>query len=234
MDLLAYRILACDYDETIASRGRVKDKVIASLKEVRSLGRKLVLVTGREVDDLLEIFPRVDLFDRVVAENGAVLYHPSIRKEEILGKKPEDSFLQELQKRSIPFWVGRVVVGTFPPHEGNILQVIQDLRMAMQVICNDGGVMVLPSGVNKGTGLKAALEELGASSRDALYVGDGENDLDLIDSCGCLVAVANAVAKLKEKADWVTRGKHGEGVLEVIRLLAASGSPSSSQTIKRK
>ncbi len=115
------------------------------------------------------------------------------------------------------------MVGTFPPHELDILQVIRDLNAPLQVICNDGGVMVLPSGVNKATGLKAALGEWGVSPRDTLYVGDGENDADLIGSCGCFVAVANAVSKLKERADLVTHGKHGEGVLEVIRLLTPSG-----------
>ena len=35
--------------------------------------RRAILVTGRRVEDLLAVCPHVDLFDYVVAENGAVV-----------------------------------------------------------------------------------------------------------------------------------------------------------------
>ena len=79
--------------------------------------------------------------------------------------------------------------------------------------------MVLPSGVNKGTGLKAALEELGVSSHDVVGFGDAENDHAFLATCGCAVAVANALPALKERADIVTRATHGAGVAEVLQEL---------------
>src|SRR5213593_191619 len=68
---MRYHALACDYDGTIARDGEVRENTILALEEVRKSGRKLILVTGRELDDLIKVFPRIDLFDRVVAENGA-------------------------------------------------------------------------------------------------------------------------------------------------------------------
>ena len=44
------------------------------------------------------------------------------------------------------------------------------------MIFNKGAVMILPSGVNKATGLAAALEELGLSPHNVVGVGDAEND----------------------------------------------------------
>jgi hypothetical protein len=73
---MRFLALACDYDGTLARHGRVEASTIAALERVRASGRKLLLVTGRQLDDLRSVFVEVDLFDSVVAENGALLYDP--------------------------------------------------------------------------------------------------------------------------------------------------------------
>jgi HAD superfamily hydrolase (TIGR01484 family) len=64
---------AVDYDGTLANNGVVDELTIAAVERVRRSRRRTFLVTGRQLDDLHQVFPRLDLFDRVVAENGAVL-----------------------------------------------------------------------------------------------------------------------------------------------------------------
>src|SRR5690349_5296713 len=81
-----YLALASDYDGTLATDGRVIDSTLAKLRELKESGRKLILVTGRELPELLGIFPEIALCDVVVAENGAILYWPHDQKEEILGE----------------------------------------------------------------------------------------------------------------------------------------------------
>ena len=83
---MRYYALACDYDGTLASHGRVDDDVVAALKRVKSSGRKLILVTGRELNNIVQLFPYLDLFDRVVVENGALLYRPATHDEKVLGE----------------------------------------------------------------------------------------------------------------------------------------------------
>jgi hydroxymethylpyrimidine pyrophosphatase-like HAD family hydrolase len=90
------------------------------------------------------------------------------------------------------------------------------------VIFNKGSVMVLPSGTNKATGLAVALGELGLSARDTVGVGDAENDHAFLAACGCAVAVANALPMLKERADLVTVGARGAGVVELIERMLAT------------
>jgi hydroxymethylpyrimidine pyrophosphatase-like HAD family hydrolase len=46
---------------------------VAGLERLADSGRKLPLVTGRKLDDLLKVLPQVELFDQVVAENGGLL-----------------------------------------------------------------------------------------------------------------------------------------------------------------
>lgn len=71
---MRYHVLATDYDGTLAQDGGVPPQAVEALERFRHSGRRLVLVTGRELGDLGRAFARLDLFDRVVAENGAILY----------------------------------------------------------------------------------------------------------------------------------------------------------------
>jgi len=114
---------------------------------------------------------------------------------------------------------GRVIIATWSPHETTVLATIRDLGLELQVIFNKGAVMVLPSGVNKATGLAAALTTLGIPAENVVAVGDAENDHALLAAVGLGVAVANAIPSLKEHAALVTRGDHGDGVIELIELL---------------
>jgi hypothetical protein len=217
---MRYLALCCDYDGTIAHHGTVDAATIAALERFRAAGRRLVLVTGRELDDLQRVCPRLDLFERVVAENGALLYHPETGEEKPLGEPPPAGFVAALHASGVErISVGRVIVATWEPHQHQVLAAIRDLGLELQVIFNKGAVMVLPAGVNKATGLKCALSEMGLSVHNAVGVGDAENDHAFLSICECAVAVANALPALKERADFVTRGDHGAGVIELITEL---------------
>ncbi len=220
---MRYLALATDYDGTLASHGRVNEETLAALDRLRESGRKLILVTGRHLDDLLNVFPQINLCDWVVVENGALLYQPATHEEKLLAEPPPEEFIKALQERGVePLAVGRAIVATWHPHEDAVLEVIRNLGLERQVIFNKGAVMVLPSGVNKAFGLSAALNELGLSPHNTVGVGDAENDHSLLDFCGCGVAVANALPILKEHADFVTKGDRGAGVVELIDKLIAS------------
>jgi hydroxymethylpyrimidine pyrophosphatase-like HAD family hydrolase len=221
--IVQYLVLASDYDGTLATDGRVDAATIAALERVRGSGRRLLLVTGRELDDLHRIFPGLGLFDRVVAENGAVLYDPATKQTRLLGEPPPPQLVQMLREQGVqPLSAGKVIVATFTPHQNTVLDAIRDLGLEHQVIFNKDAVMVLPPGVNKATGLKAALDEWGLSPDNTVGVGDAENDHAFLSLCGCAVAVANALPMLKEHADIVMRGARGAGVVELIDELLAT------------
>jgi HAD superfamily hydrolase (TIGR01484 family) len=220
---MRYLALACDYDGTLATDGRVPRPVIEALQHLRRSGRRLLLVTGRELDDLRRVFPALELFDRIVAENGALVYRPETRDENVLGESPPPEFAALLRERGVtPLSVGRAIVATWEPNQDVVLDAIRELGLELQVIFNKGAVMVLPTGVNKGTGLQAALRELGLSQHNCVSIGDAENDHTLLAACEAGVAVANALPMLKERADWVTRGERGDGVIELVEGLLHS------------
>ena len=214
-----YLALATDYDGTLAFQGTVREETFAAVQRLRKSGRKPLLVTGRELEDLQRVCPRLDLFDRVVAENGALLYRPQTREEVVLAEAPPPELAERLRARSIPISTGRVIVAMREPHQLEAVEVIRELGLELQVIFNKGAVMLLPSGVNKQTGLAVALRELGLSQRNTVSIGDAENDHAMLAASECGVAVANALDALKERADFVTRGARGEGVEELIQLM---------------
>jgi hydroxymethylpyrimidine pyrophosphatase-like HAD family hydrolase len=219
---MRYHILATDYDGTIAHNGAVPDDVVEALERFIGSGRKLVMVTGRELPDLMRVFPHLELFELVVAENGAVLHTPKTRENTALADRPPPEFVDDLLKRGVgPISVGESIVATWEPHSTTVLETIRDHGLELQVIFNKGAVMILPAGVNKATGLKAALERLGISPHNVVGVGDAENDHSFLRLCEAAAAVANALPSVKEEADFVAVGDHGAGVVELIDALLA-------------
>src|SRR5262249_7483730 len=110
---MRYLALACDYDGTLATNGHVDSATLKALEDLLASGRKLLLVTGRELPDLLAILPRIDLFEWVVAENGAVLYRPSSKEGKKLAEPPPEKFVQALRERGVgPVSAGEVIVAT--------------------------------------------------------------------------------------------------------------------------
>ena len=206
--------LVTDYDGTIAHDGTVDGSTLAALARLRAAGWHLVLATGRELDDLRLLMPQLDLFDRVVAENGAVLHAPASGTVRLLAAPLPSSFATGLSAAGVqPIHVGKVIVATWEAHEGQVLMVAKALGLDLRIVGNKGALMALPAGVDKGSGTLEALRELGVPPARCVAVGDAENDLDLFALCGLSVAVANASPALKQAAALVTRGESGAGVV---------------------
>ena len=85
---MSYQAIATDYDGTIATEGRVSETTLTALQRWQKSGRKLLLVTGRKLDDLYSVFPQAQLFDCIVAENGALLAFPATGEQKLLGESP--------------------------------------------------------------------------------------------------------------------------------------------------
>jgi len=226
-----YHALATDYDGTIAHDGLVDEPTMAGLRRARGAGLRLVMVTGRELTDLIHTFPHASLFDRVVAENGAVLYDPRSRAIETLAAPPPPALIERLSREAVPISVGRSIVATVEPYEHQVLAAIRDLGLEWHVIFNKGSVMALPAEVTKATGLVPALGALGIDPEQTAGVGDAENDHTFLRMCGLAVAVDNALPSLKDIADVVTSGARGAGVTEFIdRLLAGEFDDGEAAT----
>ena len=118
-------------------------ETVAALERVRASGRRLLLVTGRALDDRCAVFPHGPLFDRIIAENGAVLYDPANQQPTLLRTPPPEAFVQALRTRGgSPRSSGRVIVATWQPQELPVIDVSRELGLELQVTFHHGAVMV--------------------------------------------------------------------------------------------
>jgi len=219
--------LATDFDGTLANEGVVTPGTDAALRRLRDSGRQIVMVTGRELPSLHATYPELGLFDRVVAENGGLLFRPADGSCTVLGPDPSPALVDALRARGVPISLGAVIVATWAPHHATVCDVIAQLGVDAEVILNKGAVMVLPRGIDKATGFARAAEELALPLASFVGVGDAENDVCLFRTCGLGVAVANALPAVKACAELVMRGERGMGVEELIERLVVGPEPSA-------
>ncbi|WP_026695183.1 Cof-type HAD-IIB family hydrolase [Peribacillus kribbensis] len=72
------------------------------------------------------------------------------------------------------------------------------------------------AGVTKGTSLNSLIQQLGITREEVIAVGDGHNDMSMIEFAGLGVAMGNAVDAIKEKADYITDTNMNDGVAKVV------------------
>lgn len=219
---MRFAAVAVDYDGTLATEGLVQAPTVGALEQLIASGRQCILVTGRMLRELLPLFPQAELCARIVAENGAVLYRPSTREQRLLAPEASTALADALRAKGVmPLDVGDSIIATVRPHEVTVMEAIRDLGLEHQVIFNRESVMILPPGINKASGLKAALEELKLSPHNVVGIGDSENDHALFQASELAVAVNSAVPTLREAADWVTMRPNGAGTAEAMLALVA-------------
>ena len=225
-----FRALACDYDGTLAEHDTIAASTLQALERARAARVRLVLVTGRTLFELTRVCERLDVFDAVVAENGAVLYFPAdsaIREE---GPAPPARLLAALDRRGVPFQVGRVIVATTHDHREAVLAALAEADTPLDLVANRAALMLVPAGISKGTGVTSALFALAIASDDVLAIGDAENDIALFDACGWSACPEDALPEAKARVDWILPGADGDAVRHAIdeRILGGSLPPPRS------
>lgn len=69
---------------------------------------------------------------------------------------------------------------------------------------------------NKGDALYALAKYLGVERKDTIAIGDGMNDLPMINAAGLGIAMTNGAQRLKDEAKWVTLSNAMDGVAHAI------------------
>ena len=231
---MRFAAVAVDYDGTLATEGLVQAPTVGALEQLIASGRQCILVTGRMLRELLPLFPQAELCARIVAENGAVLYRPSTREQRLLAPQASTALADALRAKGVmPLDVGDSIIATVRPHEVKVMEAIRDLGLEHQVIFNRESVMILPPGINKASGLKAALDELKLSPHNVVGIGDSENDHALFQASELAVAVNSAVPTLRDAADWVTMRPNGAGTAEAMLALVADDMATHAERLTR-
>jgi hypothetical protein len=146
---MRYLAVACSYDETAASDGRIDPATVAGLRRLVASGRHLILVSRRRVEDLLEVLPE-NLFAWIVAEHGGVLYDPARRAGRSLADPLPDKLVGALQERGVePLAIGEVSVATDQAVKDALGQAIEATGIDAGAVADKGMAVAVPAGVDK-------------------------------------------------------------------------------------
>jgi len=209
------RVIATDYDGTIARDGKLGSAMRQAIHNARERGVLVVIVTGRILSELKHVAGCLDFVDGVVAENGAVVFLPSGHTT-LLGAPPPLSLITKLTERGIEFKVGRCVIEMDAEFAAVAISLIRELELPLSITFNRGRMMLLPPSISKAGGLRELLDTLGVSVHNAIGIGDAENDHELLSCCEHGVAVSWGSSRLKAAAGYVIEGDGPEAVAKYI------------------
>ncbi|KAK8975794.1 hypothetical protein V6N11_057634 [Hibiscus sabdariffa] len=86
----------------------------------------------------------------------------------------------------------------------NVVQAVPDM------------LEIVPFGTSKGSGVKLLLDHLGVSSKEIMAIGDGENDIEMLELASLGVALRNGSEKTKAVADVIGVSNDEDGVADAI------------------
>lgn len=225
--------VALDFDGTIAVNDRLDLTVREAIASLRSANIVVLLVTGRILSELERVAGSLHFVDAVVAENGAVIHFPDSGYTKVLGDPPPDSLIQAARLEGVSIRAGSSVVETDAHEAARILAILQRLELPLTLSFNRGRLMVLPQSVSKATGLKEIFKGLRLSLHNAIAIGDGENDHELLRSCEFGAAVSWGSATLGMASDFVIHGNGPEAVGVYLKELAMNRQIPESVKVRR-
>ncbi len=215
--------LALDYDGTIAIDDAVPQHTRAAIETARAAAIKVLIVTGRSLDELTRVAGDLRFVDGIVAENGAVVYFPDNGHTTLLAPTIPPEFVAEVERRGIRARAGRCLVDAAAVDGPRLLDAIRAMELPLVLLFNRSRVMVLPQGISKATGLHTALDMLRLSARNTVAIGDAENDHAMLSLAEVGVAVQWGSATLQSVADFVVPGNGAPSIAPYVYELAKAG-----------
>lgn len=210
------KVMAFDFDGTLAVDGSVPPEVESALERCRATGYAIFLVTGRRYESVA-LGRLGELCTGIVWENGAVLAHTASGELYCpFGQLPA-GLVKSLEEANVPIERGLAIAATWVPHDQTVWQVLAAHGGGASVEYNKGAVMVTPVGASKGAGLERLLTICGFSPRNVAAFGDAENDLSMLRLAEVAVAVNDAVPTVRDMADVVASQAGPSGVLEILK-----------------
>lgn len=213
---MRYRVFITDFDGTLADQGRVAMATWTRIADYRRQGGRVILATGRQLDDLLEVFPLAGSLDAVVAEDGAVVHWVESGEIHFLAEPPPAEAVRWLRQVLPTAGIGQVITAGQLEDLPIFKQWATAFNLNVRFQLNKRSLMAVPAGIDKGIGVERVLSRWGIAWNETFGAGDAENDLPFLTRCALRATVANAVPQVKLAAHFVARAHASEGLQEIL------------------
>jgi len=225
LDLSDVKAIVTDLDRTITEKPSKSefdpnDFDAELIKQLKNLKTDLILATGRNISFVKKLCKKFNIWRCVVAENGAVLYFPLTKKTITINTYYMAKAKKIIINLNLPgTTIGKVITSNRVEDESIIRKKLEKLADKVDFIKNVNEIMVMPQGIDKGLGLRLAMQYLNIDMEKTIIIGDGENDVDMFFNPGFKIALANSHKKLKRLANQITMKPSTKGVREIIEKL---------------
>ncbi|MBD3309608.1 glycosyltransferase [Candidatus Woesearchaeota archaeon] len=220
-----FKAIITDMDRTIVDPAPKHvfdpgDYDIELLEEFKKIDCTKILATGRVIRYVKRLCTEFDVWDCVIAENGAVIYFPKTRKTITTNTSYMKKAKKIIRDMDLPgASIGKIIASVPVKYEQKVKEKLQDLADHLSFFRNVDELMVLPHGTDKGMGVRLALKHLNIDIDKTFVIGDAENDMEMFLNPGFKVAVANADRSIKKLSNYITKGPSTKGVREIIRKI---------------
>jgi YrbI family 3-deoxy-D-manno-octulosonate 8-phosphate phosphatase len=94
--------------------------------------------------------------------------------------------------------------------------ISKETNLVVSARCKKLNIECVQSTENKKTALNDIMQEMGVSKEEVAYIGNDLNDLQVRESVGTFIAVADAYPEVKKIADYITTKDGGDGAVREI------------------
>ncbi|KAL5850520.1 hypothetical protein ACOSQ3_008573 [Xanthoceras sorbifolium] len=148
------------------------------------------------------------LFDHPLVDSLHTVYHEP--KAEVMPSVQHLLAAADIQKL-IFLGTAEGVATTLRPYwseatkdRANVVQAIPDM------------LEIVPLGTSKGSGVRMLLDHLGVTTKEIMAIGDGENDIEMLELASLGIALSNGAQKTKAVANVIGASNDEDGVADAI------------------
>ncbi len=110
----------------------------------------------------------------------------------------------------------KVLIGAEPELVQTIYGILKPRQDADMACSSPNYLEIFPVGMNKGKALRVICEKKGIERDGTVAFGDQELDIPMLEAAGTAVAMGNAIDRLKDSVDFVTKTNNEAGIAYAI------------------
>ena len=224
-----FPVLVTDVDGTLTSpKNGLYLPAVEAIRRLEDEGIHVVFCSGNIMCSLLTLGFYLGISGPIIAENGGVVMKLGWEKPIILGSKEQplralevlkETFGDKITEAGDQFYRFTDIAIRRIVDRETVVKTMEDNGIKINVLDSGYAIHLCDSQVHKAIGVRKAVETLGYQSEDALGIGDGQNDIELLQEVGYGIALNNAPNILKDVADYVTEKSYGEGFVEAVKKI---------------
>jgi phosphoglycolate phosphatase (TIGR01487 family) len=219
------KCFALDVDGTIAdNEGHLDLEAASIIKSLAQLGYQIIFVSGRSAWELIILASYLGTSNLSVGENGGILATSPLDIQVIGDKSKTVTAYDYLSKKikgveikpTMPRFTEVVLKRSFDIEKGR--KLLSKNNMSVNLIDSTFAYHITDKTVNKGEGLKLALEKLKIDPSETIAIGDSDTDIPMFKICKYSIASGKPTNGAKENATYIVKSNPGEGLVDAFQL----------------